>query len=172
MRRKEVMLRGRRRLRGTRVAWVKDAMDKKWEEGPWSTTDNEMIRTKHNDTYLWKCHDKLYTNLSIVWKQEMKMQNICSVSQPLAGLITCTPGGHCDKRKREIPPGGSNGTNSAARLATFTQYYYNLEIFILILHRGLVEVELIDFHHCNAKNYFFANQLERVSYLYFSLGRI
>lgn len=84
----------------------------------------------------------------------MKMQNICSVSQPLAGLIMCTPGGHCDKRKRESPPGGSNGTNSAARLATFTQYYYNLEIFILILHRGLVEVELIDFHHCNAKNYF------------------
>lgn len=81
------------------------------------------------------------------------MKNICSVSQLFEGLIMCTPSGHCDG-KRKSSPSVSNGTNSAAHLAKFTQYCYNLEMFILYLHRRPVEVELIDFHHCNAKNYF------------------
>ena len=81
------------------------------------------------------------------------MKNICSVLQPFEGLITYTPSGHCDG-KRKSPPSGSHGTNSAPHLAKFTQYCYNLEMFILYLHRGLVEVGLIDFHRCNAKNYF------------------
>lgn len=32
----------------------------------------------------------------------MKMQNICTVSQPLAGLIMCTPGGHCDRGRERV----------------------------------------------------------------------
>lgn len=137
------------RLTGSGMLWPRSG-----REGPEGQPITRWIRTKHNDTSLWKRHDKLYTSLNIIWKQDMKMQNVCSDVTATWRSDHVHTQWSLWQRKRESPPSGSNGTSSAAHLAKVTQYDYNLEIFILILHRGRVEVEIIDFYHCNAKNYF------------------